>query len=139
MLAPFMGQPPNVLRIDDGAVIPPDEDNGDYRAFLAWVAEGNEPDPAPAPPPAAVPSQISRWQAWQIMLQTPSKIHPAPATLFSDVQAIVTATGGLMQLAWVNQQYLYRNGPFIGPFKAQVGLSDEEIDALFIAAQSLPL
>lgn len=26
--------------------IPLDEDNGDYKKYLAWVAEGNEPLPA---------------------------------------------------------------------------------------------
>lgn len=34
----------NLLRVSDGAVIPADEENVDYRAYLAWVAEGNEPE-----------------------------------------------------------------------------------------------
>ena len=34
--------------LDDGTVscIPMDESNLDYQAYLAWVAEGNTPDPA---------------------------------------------------------------------------------------------
>ena len=35
-----------ILRISDNAIIPFDEDNTDYQAYLAWVAEGNTPDPA---------------------------------------------------------------------------------------------
>jgi hypothetical protein len=35
-----------VLRTKDGAFIPFDPDNTDYQAYLAWVAEGNEPLPA---------------------------------------------------------------------------------------------
>ena len=30
-----------VIRISDNAAIPTDEGNVDYRAYLAWVAEGN--------------------------------------------------------------------------------------------------
>ena len=39
-----------ILRLADNAFIPPDEANTDYAAYLAWVAAGNTPDPAPEPP-----------------------------------------------------------------------------------------
>ena len=35
-----------ILRTTDGANIPPNPDNTDYQAYLAWVAEGNTPLPA---------------------------------------------------------------------------------------------
>ena len=35
-----------ILRKTDNALIPFDEENMDYQAYLAWVAEGNTPDPA---------------------------------------------------------------------------------------------
>lgn len=41
------GWPENcVRRIADNAFIPFDEGNTDYQAYLAWLAEGNDPLPA---------------------------------------------------------------------------------------------
>lgn len=45
----------SVLRLDDGAVIPPDPRNIDYAVFLTWRDAGNTPAPADAPPAAARP------------------------------------------------------------------------------------
>jgi len=35
-----------ILRVEDNACIPFDLDNTDYQAYLKWVSEGNEPEPA---------------------------------------------------------------------------------------------
>lgn len=37
-----------IRRVADGAFIPADEQNADYRDYLAWIAEGNELAPVEA-------------------------------------------------------------------------------------------
>ena len=51
-----------IIRLSDGAQIPNDPRNIDYKEYLKWVEEGNAPLPAPAPPPPP-PNYLGFWDA----------------------------------------------------------------------------
>jgi hypothetical protein len=52
-----------ILRIADNAFIPPDPANTDYAAYLAWLDEGNTPEPAPEPPAPPVLTTAQKLEA----------------------------------------------------------------------------
>lgn len=49
LVATLPGMIQTVLRAEDQSFIPFDGGNRDYQKYLAWLAEGNAPDPTPLP------------------------------------------------------------------------------------------
>ena len=52
-----------ILRLSDELWISPDPANADYATYLAWLDEGNTPEPAPEPPAPPVLTTEQKLQA----------------------------------------------------------------------------
>jgi len=68
-----------ILRLEDNAYIPLAEGNTDYQEYLAWLAEGNTPDPAPEPEPAPVLTTEQKLEAVGLTVAELRELFNLPA------------------------------------------------------------
>lgn len=98
----------------------------------AQTGEVTEHPDAPPPPPAppVIPQSVSRFQARAALLL---------AGLLDDVEALMTApdTPALAKLAWADAQEFERQSPTIAALAGAVGLTEQDIDALFVTAAGI--
>lgn len=87
-----------------------------------WTGIPFEP---PAPEPPAVPVAISPLQARRALLA---------AGLLDDVEAALAEAPRETQLAWEYAVELRRDDPMLIAVAAALGLTEEQVDALFLAA-----
>ena len=75
-----------VTRASDGASIPEDDDNRDWRAYLAWCAEGNTADPIPTPviDPAVAEQKVLEKSARDKIATTSDLTADEESAMFGD-------------------------------------------------------
>ena len=120
-----------VQRISDGAVIPPDTANADWRAYQAWLSSGNTPDPYEAPA-APVPASVSNFQGRTVL-----RIHG----LFDTVQAAIDAIGDPLQKAIAQDAFdrgdFDRESTLLNTVLTNLGHDEAFRDALFVEAAAI--
>ena len=132
---------PGVFLIPGGAVDvePPVVPDG-HRARWSngWAIEAipqPAPEPEPEPLPPAVPQQVSRAQGKAVLIQT---------GLWQQVLNFVEAIPDPMQRALAevalhDTQNWQRNSPFLNTAAAALGITQAQMDELFIAADQVML
>lgn len=116
----------SIIRILDNVSIPPDERNSDYAAYLAWIAEGNTPEPADeiVPPIQPIsPRQIR-------MALTRAGLRPY-------VEAAVLAGDQDLKDWWEFSTSFERLNPQVIAMGSALEKTSEELDALWLLGASL--
>lgn len=117
----------HMLRLSDHACIPPDPNNTDYAAYLAWVAGGGVPEPADPLPPAPIPT-VSAWQIRKALNQLGWR---------DDLEAFVAQADLTTKDGWLTAKEFERTDPFVIGAGVVLGKSEEQMDQLFILADTL--
>ena len=120
------------------------EADAEFAAAQGWVPaadsrigdlwDGEKFTPAPPPPPV-VPAQVARAQGKAALIG---------AGLWAGVEAFVAAIidpteRALAEVALHDTQQWQRNSPFLNAAKDGLGLTDEQLDELFVAASKIEL
>jgi hypothetical protein len=118
-----------LVRIEDEAHIPADDGNTDYQQYLAWVAEGNTPAPY-VPPVPPIPTLVSRFQARAALVQ---------AGHFDAIDAYMATLGrtNIQRMAWDEAADFDRTSTTLVAMAQLLGLSDAQVDALFVVATQI--
>ena len=119
----------SVVLVEQAMEIPFDPANTDYQQYLAWLSEGNTPEPY-VPPPPPIPSTVTRFQARVALVQAGhfDTINTYIATLpQTDVK----------RLAWEDAAEWERASPTLNFLASMLGLTDTDVDDLFILASGI--
>jgi hypothetical protein len=111
----------------DGMSIPAVGGNRHYREVLDWVEAGGVIEPYEAPPPPPVTTVTPRQ----------ARLALSAAGLLPTVEAMIAAADPATKITWEYATEFDRNNPLIIALGAQLNLTEEQIDNLFVTASTL--
>jgi hypothetical protein len=117
----------SIIRTADGAFIPDDTANTDYAEYLAWLDDGNTPEPAD-PIVIPVPTVISMSQA-QLALYAAGHLDRIEA----EIQTLPREA----QILWKKANTVVRGDALVIQLAAFLGFTDADVDAMFTEASKL--
>ena len=116
--------------------VPNNPGNRHYNDVQAWIAEGNTPTPIPVPTEEEI---LAAWRATADCSRLQAKIALANADLLDTVEAFIAdpATPMVAKLAWQEAYRFSRNSQLFDQLGPALGMTPEQIDDLFVAAQQI--
>lgn len=134
-----------VSRDADGAVIPNDPSNSDYRAYLAWLSAGNTPSPyvAPVAPPARVTDKQFFQAAAQLGIITEAEAETFmangtfPAALAAALTTLPAGEQFAAKMAILGARNFIRDDPFVIALSTAMSQTSAQVDTLFALAATL--
>ena len=121
----------SIIRIADNAFIPFDPANTDYQAYLAWLDEGNTPDPAD---PIVIPitTEVTMRQARLALFQ-----QGLLANVQTAIDGLAEPQKTVTQISWDYAQTVKRDDDLVVQLAGALGLDSGALDDLFTLASTL--